>query len=431
MLLQFVVTNYRSFDSDQELSLVASSLKGSNAAVMNVPAAKVGALRVAAVYGANASGKSNVLRALHFVCTTVRNSFVGWKPQQPIPRQGFRMRPGRSDDPTTFRVDFVVEGTRYEYRFSVDAERIVEESLHSFPASRSRLLFRRVGDEFAFGKNLKGQNERISNLTRSNSLFLSAAAQNNHQELQPVYQWFANAVRFEIGARDEPNEYTLAICSDSSRKPLLERFLMTADLGLTGVDFKEGDLPEEMQRLFTALATAVPEAAETLHFPKKVADVSFLHRCESGEAVRFGPYDESHGTLAFFGLLGPVIETLENGGLLCVDELERCLHPLLALEIVRMFNDEQRNPKGAQLIFNTHDTNLLAADVLRRDQVWFTEKDACGATHLYPLTDFKPRREENLERGYLQGRYGAIPFLHHEDFETVVRRPADRVADGK
>lgn len=430
MLLRFAVSNYRSFDSEQELSMVASSLRDTASAAIEVPNAKMGALRVAAIYGANASGKSNVLRALHFVCSAVENSQVSWKPQQRIQRHPFRMRPARSEEPSTFRVDFVVGGTRYEYKFTVGYERVVAESLHSYPEARARLIFRRSGDTFTFGKFTTGPNQLIASLTRSNSLFLSAAAQNNHEMLLPVYNWFAE-LRFVSGPRGEPNGDTFAICEDASRKPLLERFLAAADFGLEGVDFKEREVPEETKRFFSAVATALPDTAEKIQPPERIIDVTFLHRCENGESVRFSPPDESSGTLAYFGLLGPVIETLEQGGVLCVDEIEKSLHPLLALEIVRIFNDRERNPKGAQLIFNTHDTNLLDADVLRRDQVWFTEKDPCGATHLYPLTDFKPRREENLERGYLQGRYGAVPFLHRKDFDVAVLPHLDYVADGK
>jgi len=411
--------------------MVASSLKDIESAAIEVPAAKVGALRVAAIYGANASGKSNVLRALQFVCSAVENSQVRWKPQQRIPRHSFKMRPARSEEPTSFRVDFVVGGTRYEYKFAVGSESVVEESLHSYPEARARLIFRRSGDTFSFGKFTTGPNQLIASLTRPNSLFLSAAAQNNHEMLLPVYQWFADALRFVSGPRDEGNGDTFAICADASRKPLLERLLAAADFGLAGVDFKEREVPEESKCFFSAAATALPDTAENIQPPERIIDVTFLHQCENGESVRFSPLDESSGTLAYFGLLGPVIETLEQGGVLCVDELERSLHPLLALEIVRIFNDKQRNPNGAQLIFNTHDTNLLDADVLRRDQVWFTEKDRCGATHLYPLTDFKPRREENLERGYLQGRYGAVPFLRRDDFDVAVLAHADYVADGK
>jgi AAA15 family ATPase/GTPase len=124
------------------------------------------------------------------------------------------------------------------------------------------------------------------------------------------------------------------------------------------------------------------------------------------------------GTIAFLCLLEPVFPALAKGGVVCVDELDDSLHPLLAMELIRQFNDVKSNPAGAQLIFNTHDTNLLSAGVLRRDQIWFTEKQPDGASQLYPLSDFKPRMHENIENGYLQGRYGAIPFLNPGSFLT-------------
>ena len=141
-----------------------------------------------------------------------------------------------------------------------------------------------------------------------------------------------------------------------------------------------------------------------------------VHRGANQEEAEFPLAEESAGTAALFSLLVPALSALESGGTLFIDELDSSLHPLLALELVRLFNDEKRNPFGAQLIFNTHDTNLLDRSVLRRDQVWFTEKDSTGASHLYSLTDFKPRRNENFKRGYLQGRYGAIPFIENSTF---------------
>lgn len=410
--------------------MVASALKDAPEAVLTVPSGRLDVLRVAAIYGANASGKSNAIRALQFVCSAVENSQVRWKPQERIPVQPFRMNRARASQPTSFRIDFVVGDTTYEYSFSVDVEKVLSESLASFPEGRRRLLFIREREKYRFGKFFSGPNQFIKDVTRPNSLFLSAAAQNNHEMVLPIYTWFAERARFVLGPRDEPNDYTMAVCSDS-RKALLEHLLVAADLGLAGVDFKERDLSEETQRVKTALATVFPDAAEKFRFPERVAEVAFRHRCENGEQVRFGPADESSGTLAYFGLLGPIIDALGGGGLLCIDELERSIHPLLALEIVGMFNDRDSNPRGAQLIFNTHDSNLLDAKVLRRDQVWFTEKDGCGATHLYALTDFKPRRGENLERGYLHGRYGGVPFLRPEMFNTFGDRSGERVADGE
>lgn len=414
MLLRYAVSNFRSLDEEQEFSMVASSLRGPEGALLVVPGVKPGVSRVAAIYGANASGKTNVLRALHFVATIVEDSQAAWKPQQRIPRDPFRMVASPKDRPTTVEVDFIVEGTRYEYKIAVDAERILLESLSSFPEGRRRLLFKRDRDRFSYGKHFSGPNQLIERVTRANSLFLSAAAQNNHELLLPIYRWFAERVHFVRGDRDAPNGRTMEICADARRKPLLERFLRAADIGITGLEVTEKEVDAKTRKMYEALSSALPEEI-VMSVPDRFVQVSFIHRCENGEPVSFSPHDESEGTLAYFGLLGPVLDTLESGGVLLVDELAESLHPLLALEIVRLFNDETRNPKGAQLIFNTHDTNLLDQRVLRRDQIWFTEKDNCGATHLYALTDFTPRREENLERGYLQGRFGGVPFLRNEE----------------
>jgi AAA15 family ATPase/GTPase len=132
----------------------------------------------------------------------------------------------------------------------------------------------------------------------------------------------------------------------------------------------------------------------------------------------FDPKEESAGTMAYLALLGPIVKALRSGGVICIDEIDSSLHPLIAVLIMRFFSNPGINPKGGQLIFNTHDTNLLSSGTLRRDQIWFTEKDKNGESHMYPLTDFKPRRQENLENGYLQGRYGAIPFIHSDELMT-------------
>ena len=140
-----------------------------------------------------------------------------------------------------------------------------------------------------------------------------------------------------------------------------------------------------------------------------------LHRLGE-KTVSFRSEQESAGTLAYLALLGPAVEALKKGAVLCIDELDASLHPLLAAQLMRLFNNPATNPNGAQLILNTHDANLLSSGILRRDQIWFTEKNNDASSHLYPLTDFKPRRDENLQNGYLQGRYGAIPFLNSDAF---------------
>jgi AAA15 family ATPase/GTPase len=412
MLLRVAFSNFRSVREEQELSLVATSLAGPEGAVLPLNGIREKALRVAAIYGANASGKTNVLRALQFISEAVEESQSSWKPDHRIPRQPFRLAGDPSATTSTFEVDVLLDGTRYQYGFSLDDLSIIDEWLFAFPSPRRQLWFRRSRSEFTFGKSLIGKNRTIERVTRANSLFLSAAAQNNHKQLTPLYRWFASSLSFVPSERELNRIVAIEACGDPDSKMRMENFLRGADLGLASIEVTERDVPASTLKVLRVLRETMPSTELPAEFPSKLPDVEFFHRCEHDSMVRLPIASESDGTLALFDLLAPVMKTLDSGGVLAVDELDRSLHPLLALELVRMFNDGERNPRGAQLIFNTHDTNLLDFEVLRRDQVWFTEKDKCGATHLYPLTDFKPRKQENLQRGYLQGRYGAVPFLN-------------------
>jgi len=204
------------------------------------------------------------------------------------------------------------------------------------------------------------------------------------------------------------------MCGAEEFKSWIVGALRAADLGIIGLEVKEEDLLAAGDKDYDGTLVA--------EFLERFQTVSLLHRGSSSAREPFHQGNESAGTLAFFGLLGPLARAIKSGGTVCVDELDASLHPLLALEMLRLFNDHKLNPQGAQIIFTTHDTNILDKASLRRDQIWFTEKDAEGGTHLYPLTDFKPRKNENLERGYLQGRYGAVPFIGSTDFFAESRQ---------
>lgn len=406
MLLRFRVSNYRSLRDEQELSMVASSLDDPQGAV--VDALGLGVLPVAAIYGANAAGKSNVLGALEFMSKAVVNSHRGWAPEGPSPVTPFLLDPARSEEPSSFEVDFILAGVRYRYGFVLDQARIQKEWLSAYPNRREQVWFVRdseAKEPFEFGKQLKGSNRTIAALTRLNSLFLSAAAENNQQMLLPIYSWFSEQA-FVHGNRGM-NE-TLQVMQDERRRPAILEFLRSADLGIVGFRLKERDLRPLDRMLFHVLE----QSGTSTHI---YLTLELSHRAKSNSDVNLSLDQESGGTRAWISLLGPLLTALDHGTSLLVDELDASLHPHLALEVIRIFQDPARNPKHAQLIFNTHDTtllgNLLDGPHLRRDQVWFVEKDGEGATHLYPLTDFKPRKDENLERGYLQGRYGAIPFI--------------------
>lgn len=375
MLLSFRVENHRSIRDEQALTLLAGT-DGSNP--IEAP------LAVGAIYGANASGKSNVLAALSFMREAVVDSHRLWVPDRGVPITPFAWGP-KATEPSLFEAVFKVADIRYEYGFVASHEAFVEEWLHVYPTHRKQVWFERDGSDFKFGDSLKGENKVVERLTRPNSLFLSAAAQNHHELLAPVFGWFSSIEsrrRFRRGAplRGVANS---PFGMDGEPSPEFLELLRAADTGIVDVKLTEDG-------------------------------VTVLHQSDSSNAW-LPLEEESHGTQQLFATGPLLLRALEEGQLVLVDELEASLHPLLALELVRMFEDSVRNLHHAQLLFTTHDTNLigntLGSPGLRREQVWLTEKDAEGATRLYPLTDYKPRKEENLERGYLQGRYGAIPLL--------------------
>ena len=208
----------------------------------------------------------------------------------------------------------------------------------------------------------------------------------------------------------------------------MQHILGAADLGVVGLDLLEledpfAGMPEVdaefrplIEGIRSTVRTMLARAEEITQRRISVHVPALIHKGSAEPGVALPGDKESDGTLAFFGLLGPVLHAIGSGGTVCVDELDGSLHPLLALKVVSSFHHLKLNPHSAQIIFATHDTNLLDKASLRRDQIWFTEKDDEGATDLYPLTDFKPRKNENLERGYLQGRYGAVPFIGSTEF---------------
>jgi AAA15 family ATPase/GTPase len=421
VLIRFRVENHRSIHNEQELSFVASPLADFPEKVVHTGQKDLDLLRAVGIYGANASGKSTVLDALEFMQDAVENSQRTWKPNGGVPRSPFLLDPEASSKPSFFEVDFLLEDSRYTYGFVVDSKRVLEEWLYAYPQGRKQKWFSRDASEspkFSFSRLLTGENKSIQALTRDNSLFLSAAAQNNHQMLSPIFEWFSASLTFIDEDNREDSDYTAENFRNSEYQANILSIMKNSDLGITNIDVEDEQLSGIAKRFIETIYKE-PEERELALKNAAGLRISLLHRSEiAGNDIAIPFSDESRGTQALFGLAGPVVEILAKGGLLCVDELDASLHPLMAVEIVKMFNDPKRNPHNAQLLFNTHDTNILECGDLRRDQIWFTEKDKNGATQLYPLTDYKARKEENLKRGYLQGRYGAVPFIHTEALFT-------------
>ncbi len=409
MLIEFRVENYRSLRDEQALTLEAGRIgKPSDPRPRGVAGHRESLLPAAVIYGANASGKSNVLAALAFMQEAVVRSHLQGDPEGGIPRTAFAWG-GKRNEPSMFEVSFLVDVTKYVYGFAVDDEVVREEWLFAWPKNRKQVWFEREGERFKFGEHMKGPNDAVKEVTRPNALFMSAAAQHGHKQLRPLYSWFRAIRRVNIAYRgyrmyggmsapfhmfdDEKSSRSQGNELHNTLATRIRQLLKAADTGI--VDIKSIDNEEE-------------------HRGRTRRRLLLQH--QAGDEDSWLDFEEeSGGTKTLFKLATPVFRTLDLGGLLLVDELESSMHPLLGSAIVKLFNSPKTNPNNAQLLFTTHDTNLLGTTLgeppLRRDQVWFTEKDEEGASTLYPLTDYKPRKAENLERGYLQGRYGAIPFL--------------------
>jgi hypothetical protein len=454
MIIQFRVANFRSLRVEQVLSMVASTRADTGRAARAVPGATVTALCAAGIFGSNASGKSNVLKALRFMCSAVEDSHRRWQPDQGVPRTPFCLDAESQQRPSELELDFVLDDVRYSYGFELNGEQILAEWLHAFPQGRRQSWFTRDRNTFSFGKKLGGPNRAIAALTRKNSLFLSAAAQNNHEQLMPLYRWLVQSIQivdlssYADDASPFAGETIKALLQRKSRRAIVE-LLRFADLGIVDARVTRRKDSKEATEFVLDLMTVIAEKYPSMkgQFTPAVQEeirsefgheVVLDHRpagTSGGQEIPF--QQESEGTKVWFGLLGPLLHMLRTGGVLLADEIDRSLHPHLVGALVHIFQSPRTNPRCAQLIFNTHDTNLIGtldkglssdieqSTVLARDQIWFTEKAADGSTHLYPLTDFKPRKHESLERGYLQGRYGAIPVLDEsvlaELFEDVLQ----------
>ena len=414
MLLRFGVSNHLSIRDSQELSFVPSSLKDAREGLIDCPAAPNGSLLPAAViYGPNASGKSNLINAIHTMCSMVLTSQTKGEPGGGVPRHPFKLDPACSQMPSRFDIDFVVDGVRHHYGFKASSKAFESEWLYAFPKSQRRTLFERDGDEFRFGRGLRGQNNDIAGLTRPNSLYLSAAAQNSHEQLSRIFGFF----RSMLGVRG------VAVHSGMASGQLTKQgmdsrvidFLKNINTGVITYRRKETELPEEVrtanQEIFAVLKRVVgPRGDFEMDLGDKHVTIELAHQGRDGEVVYLELDRESAGTRRLLILLGLAYKALDKGRPLYIDELDASLHTQASAAVLKLFCSPGTNPKGAQLIATTHDTNLLESSVLRRDQVWFTEKDSEGATQLYPLIDIRTRKGDNIERGYLQGRYGAVPF---------------------
>lgn len=416
MLLEFTVENFRSFHDRTTLSMLASSDKKLLDNLSESDAIKGRkTVNSTVIYGANASGKSNIIIAITILRNFVVNSHMHQKGMQ-LNYQPFAFDDKCRTEPTRFTISFVQDDVRYDYIMAYDKERIIEEELLHYPNGKMAMVFSRKGNEFKFNTDQTEQ-DVISRRTLENALYLSTSVQFNYAKTAPAFSWFSKKM-IAIDNTDHNALINNAIeymNHNKKAKKLMVQALKNADLGLIGIEGKIRKVP--LQKLYSnappqilGIMTMVggSEALQTdLRFKHKV-----LKEDGSDGEVELSHIYESEGTRKLFCVLGPIIDTLQKGGTLVIDELDSKLHHDISRWLVGLFHDPDQNKAGAQLIFNSHDQQLLDLSLFRRDQIWFIEKDAnSGASDLYSLAEFGERTDRDIQKAYQLGRYGAIPAI--------------------
>lgn len=424
MLLQFSVKNFRTFKDKAVLSLIATNYDKETRETENIYSDKVFGLRLlksAVIYGANASGKSKLVAAFDFMRYFVINSSKESQKGEAIDVHPFRLSDETENEPSEFEVIFLFEEVIFRYGFEATKEKIISEWLYCKPKTKEVELFYREGNTIkTHNRNFaKGSTIAKEGLVRDNALLVSVSAQFNEKTAISVIDWFKR-LRTLSGLNESGYQgFTMGKTEDPEHKTKILELLKAADLGIQDIKLQKldiGSLPKGMPKeLRDKIIREVNEDKKEF-----VSDVLTTHKKYNINKIAIDNVsfsldeDESSGTGKFFALTGPILDVIENGYTLVVDELDSKLHPNLVCKIVSLFNSKELNKKNAQLIFNTHDTNLLSSGLFRRDQIWFTNKDKYGEAKLYSLADFKSsevRKTESFEENYVRGKYGAVPFL--------------------
>jgi len=428
MLIEFTVGNYKSFREPATLSLIAAPIRSKNKKLdedhLIIIDNDLKLLTSAGVYGANASGKSNLIDAANFMRRFVRQSFKSTQFDEGISVEPFRLSTATEDKPSYFEAVFLIERQQYRYGFEVDRWQVISEWLYTVPKRREVLLFERQGQEIVPNASNPLAREYRSVLTllpkinpeepvRQNALFLSVAAQNNGPVSKKILGWFSN-MRFMSGLNDRDfRGYTVEQFENPTVRAMMIEMVKDLDVDIQDIQIERKDREKALQEAPHKLREILEKFDAVEAFSVHTRHEKYDAR---GEVVGYEDFDlsenESEGTNKLFFMTGPIIDTLLHGRVLWFDEMEARLHPKITQAIVGLFNSKTKNPQGAQLIFTTHETNLLDLNLLRRDQIWFIEKDATAASHLVSLVEFKLRNDDaSVEEDYIIGRYGAVPHI--------------------
>ncbi|PZO80903.1 MAG: ATP-binding protein [Micavibrio aeruginosavorus] len=417
MLIEFRVQNFRSFKDEQVFSMVAtpSLAKNDHDTFSTGFKAAPELLNTAAIYGANASGKSNLIKAMRFMCRFVRSSFsesnYGELIEDVTP---YLFSKETRSLPSSFEVVFLHHDNIYQYGFSLDAERVHQEWLYVIAKDKERqrtqrLIERNIHDvqKSYINPILKGPKENWKSATRDNALILSTAMGLNAKSLEEPFTWFQRYLRVVGFTHSFGRGYTSNLLKNEHTKKNVLKFVNDFDIPIKDIvvvekEFSESLLPKDVP---TSIKNGIVREMKG----KTVGELYSVHETEDGSEIEFSFDEESDGTKKLFDLSGPFLDVLENGYTLVIDELNNSIHPVALKGLLDLFKNKETNPKNAQIIFTSHDTNLM--DDLGRDRLWKVDRQGCGFSTLTPFSDIEGRSNEAIERRYLTGRYGGIPSV--------------------
>ena len=427
MLIQFKVKNFRSIKDEAIFSTVARHKSDLNSELHrtftpSAPATKA-LTRASFIYGSNASGKSTLIKALNSMKNIVVNSNKT-NNDDPLPHEPFLFSASHKSAETEFEIEIIAKNVRYQYGFTFNKSRILEEWLFSYPKGKPQKWIMRYYDDdkkttvYERCDNLQGTKKLWENVTRDNALFLATAVQLKSSQLAPIFEWFSRTLNI-IGVAGPSNTSSVnkMIGQDIKAKEQIISFMKAADFGIQNFKVDLLDYEQKFNELPTEVQSILQASDNQLQF----VEIQAAHKNDRGELEYLNFEQESDGTQKIFELAGPWLDALTEGKVIVMDEMNMHLHPNLASFLIKLFYNNELNQKFSQLITTTHESNFLKSDIARRDQLWVMSKCQDGSSNLLPFTDYSPRNDENLQRSYLDGRFKGVPVT---SFVDIVRARA-------
>ncbi|MCF6340615.1 MAG: ATP-binding protein [Sulfurimonas sp.] len=419
MLIDFTVENYKSIKDSMTFTMEATVIKDHSKNIFED--GKKNLLKSAVIYGPNASGKSNLLNAMNFMRDFINYSATEYNKNDIIDVEPFKLNSHTENQPSLFETTFVSNGIRYRYGFRLDNNIVHDEWLFQTKIRETK-LFIRTKQEFDLSTSFsEGRLIVKEDKTRENALFLSVVAQFNGNISNEISNWFN---QFNITSNVNKNKfehYTLDMLKEQTHKSKILNLLLSVDMGIKDVEMQTTDVEYEEVPPFIQKIIK-DDKAEKSKITQSEIIIKHMQYNEQNDYIgdiEFKLKHESAGTKKFLLLAGPIVETLDKGEILVIDELDNSFHTQMTEFIIELFNSKETNPKNAQLIFATHDTNLLTHKLFRRDQIWFVEKNIYGESEIFSLIDFGARKDTSLEKNYLEGKFGGVPHIYNLYAESI------------